>query len=180
MMNQQHIFWAAAAIAVVGLDIFVRLYRAPGRRDGFYRSLLETSEGVPQRGDVAGGADDASLGPALLEFFRQSFTSRHLANALAGAGGSMTGSELEKQVATEIAAKWNREMPINAIRRVIMILLGANLVEQRGDKLALTEAGWRLLEKIGPPAARPLGGSSFRLATSGGIQLTPGACLRDK
>jgi hypothetical protein len=39
-------------------------------------------------------------------------------------------------------------LSINAIRRVIMILMGANLVDQRGGKFAMTGVGWTLHSRL--------------------------------
>ena len=149
-MNQQHIYLVIVAIAVVALDIFVRLYFARTRRDSFYKSLLEMQAGLSARTSMskpAADQNDDSLSEALLTYFKQSFTSRQVMTALATSVDGMPGRELEKQIAEHVAEKWNRELSINAIRRVIMILTGANLVDLRDGKFALTKVGWNLFLK---------------------------------
>jgi len=149
-MNQQHIYLVILAIGVMALDIFVRIYLAPARRDGFYKSLLEMQAGLSARNPIsksAPGHADASLSDALLAYFQQSFTSRQVMAALATSVDGMAGRQLEQQIADHVAEKWNRELSINAIRRVIMILMGANLVDLRDGKFVLTNVGWNLFLK---------------------------------
>jgi hypothetical protein len=149
-MNQQDIYLVIIAIAVVGLDIFVRVYRAPNRLDGFYKSLLEMQAGLSARNPISNSAPahaDDSLWDALLAYFQQSFTSRQVMTALATSVEGVDGRQLEKQVAEHVAETWNRELSVNAIRRVIMILMGANLVDLHDGKFALTNVGWKLFLK---------------------------------
>jgi hypothetical protein len=167
-MNEQLNNLIIVTIAVVALDIFVRLYLARKRRDGFYKSLRELRAGLSARNPISkptpAPADD-SLSQALFAYFQQSFTSRQLITTLATSMEGMAGRQLEKQVAEHVAEKWNRELSIKAIRRVILILMGANLVDLRDGKFALTKVGWNLFLKTknahGPclseaPARSPL------------------------
>ncbi len=146
----QNIYIIIAAILVVGLDIVVRVFVYPGRRDRFYQALLEMQAGVasPRRNDIhARAAEDETLSQALLAYFQQSFTTRQVLAALATSVDGMRGKELEQQISKHVAEQWNRELSINAIRRVIMILIGANLIELRDGKFALTNVGWNLFRK---------------------------------
>jgi hypothetical protein len=153
-MNQQDVYLVIVAIAIVALDIFVRLYYAHDRRDAFYRSLLQMQSGLSSRTPISVTAPenaDDSLSHALLAYFKQSFTSRQVMTALATSVDGMPGRQLEKQIAETVAEKWNRELSINAIRRVIMILMGANLVNLHDGKFALTNVGWNLFLKTKRP-----------------------------
>lgn len=143
------IYLSLIAIAVIALDIIVRVFIYPGRRDRFYQALLEMQSGMPARRNVVRHelAVDEPLSEALLTYFQQSFTSRQVMTALALDPGGLPGKQLEQQIADHVAKKWNRHLSLNAIRRVLMILVGANLVEIRDGKFALTGIGWKLFQK---------------------------------
>lgn len=149
-----NIYIIIIAIAVVALDIVVRVYAARGRRDWFYKALLEMQQGIASRDRKSTprrvAADDL-LSDALLAFFRQSFTSRQIMAALADSIDGIEGKQLEEKIAAHVAGKWNRQLSINAIRRVIMILMGANLVDLQSGKFALTDLGWKLFLKTKSP-----------------------------
>jgi hypothetical protein len=149
-MNQQDIFLVIIAITVAALAVFVRIYRAPDRLDVFYKALLEMGAGLSAReraSTTAPPETDDSVSHALLEYFQQSFTSRQVMTALATSVDGIPGKQLEEQIADHVAEKWNRELSTNGIRRVIMILTGANLVESRNGKFVLTKLGWNLFLK---------------------------------
>ena len=143
-------FLIITAIAVVTLDVVVRVYAMPNRRDWFYAALLEMQQGRAALQSTVKSVrpiDDEPLARALLEYFRQSFTSRQVMAALATSRDGIEGNHLERKVADHVAQKWNRNLSINAIRRVIMILMGSNLVELREGKFALTGTGWNLFHQ---------------------------------
>lgn len=153
-MDLTHIFIAIVAIVVIGIDIAVRLRIAPSRRDAFYKALIEMNAGwrTERRGSRV-DEEELSLAKALLQVFQESFTSRHVIAALAKAPDGLEGKELERHVREAAVQKWNRPLSINAIRRVIMILMGANLVDLRDGKFAMTGIGWSLHEKLETGAA---------------------------
>jgi hypothetical protein len=151
-MDQKDIYLVVVAIVVVALDIIVRVKGvgvARDKREWFYKSLLEMQAGLSARNHISKvtSPHDDLLAHALLAYFQQSFTSRQVMAALATSVDGMEGRQLEKQIAARVAEKWNRELSINAIRRVIMILMGANLVDLRDGKFALTNVGWNLFLK---------------------------------
>src|SRR5688572_21621221 len=99
IMDQQNIYLVIVAIAIVALDIFVRLYHSRERRDGFYKSLLEMQAGLAARKPVPATTPsnvDDSLSRALLAYFQQSFTSRQVIGALATSVDGVPGRQLEK------------------------------------------------------------------------------------
>jgi hypothetical protein len=150
-MEMTHMYLAAIAIIVVGIDIAIRLRVAPRRRDAFYKALNEMGAGMKSEHRArTSSADDeqVSLGRALLQVFQESFTSRQVIAALARSPDGLDGKELEQQISEAAVAKWNRQLSINAIRRVIMILMGANLVDLRDGKFAMTETGWNLHTRL--------------------------------
>lgn len=150
----QNVYLIIIAIAVVGLDIALRIFVHPRRRDRFYQALVEMQTGVAareRRGKTASAFRDESLAEALLSYFHQSFTSRQVMAALAASNDGMDGKELEQQIAEHVSQRWNRDLPTNVIRRVIMILMGANLVSLRNDKFALTDVGWTVFRKTKNP-----------------------------
>ena len=147
---EQNIYLVIIAAGIVGLDIAVRLYLARDRRDGFYESLLQIRDGLSTRNNISEPdpvRTDDSLATALITYFQQSFASRQVMAALASSGDGVPGRHLEQQVAHYVAETWKRKLPLTAIRRVLMILMGANLVDQQNGKFALTNLGWNLFLK---------------------------------
>jgi hypothetical protein len=155
-MELTHMYLALVAIIVIGIDIVVRLRIAPNRKQEFYRALIEMGAGMnaerPRKPRVTADDEQISLSQALLQVFQQSFTSRQVIVALATAPGGLAGKELEESVTEAAVKKWNRELSLNAIRRVILILMGANLVDLRQGKFAMTETGWSLHSRLKPDA----------------------------
>lgn len=151
-MELTHMYLALVAIIVIGIDIVVRLRIAPNRKQAFYRALIEMGAGMnderPRKRRVAADDEQISLSQALLQVFQQSFTSRQVIAALATAPDGLAGKELEESVTEAAVKKWNRELSLNAVRRVIMILMGANLVDLRDGKFAMTETGWNLHSRL--------------------------------
>ena len=147
---EQNVYIVMIIAGIVGLDIAVRVFLAPNRRDSFYESLLQIRDGLlaPKNISAAGTAPtDASVADALVAYFQQSFTSRQVMAALATSTDGVAGRRLEQRVADHVAEKWKRKLPLTAIRRVIMILMGANLVDQQDGRFALTSLGWNLFLK---------------------------------
>jgi hypothetical protein len=146
----QNIYIIIVAIVVVSLDIVVRVFISPRRRDRFYQALLEMQAGVAaarSNNKRAQSSQDESLAQALLTYFQQSFTTRQVMAALATSADGVAGRELERQISERVAEQWNRQLSTNAIRRVIMILVGADLIEARNGKFALTNVGWNVFRK---------------------------------
>jgi hypothetical protein len=153
-MESTHMFIAIAAVIVIGIDIVVRLRIAPRRRDAFYKALIEMGAGMrTERRAWRVDEEQLSIARALLQVFQESFTSRQVIAALAKAPDGLEGKELEQHVREAAVQKWNRPLSINAIRRVIMILMGANLVDLRDGKFAMTGVGWSLHAKLETGAA---------------------------
>ncbi|HUS37056.1 MAG TPA: hypothetical protein VM680_17050 [Verrucomicrobiae bacterium] len=148
-MELTHIYIAIAAIIVIGIDIGVRLRVAPRGRDAFYKALIEMGAGMRSERRLSPIEDEQlSLSHALLQVFQESFTSRQVIAALAKSPDGLEGKELEQHVRESAVEQWNRPLSINAIRRVILILMGANLVDQRDGKFAMTGVGWALHSRL--------------------------------
>ena len=148
-MELTHIYVAMIAIIVIGIDIVIRLRVAPQGRDAFYKALIEMGAGMRSERRLSPMEDEQlSLSHALLRVFQESFTSRQVIAALAKSPDGLEGEELEQHVRESAVQQWNRPLSINAIRRVIMILMGANLVDQRDGKFAMTGVGWTLHSRL--------------------------------
>lgn len=138
-----------AIVAVAMLDIIVRLVITPHRRDKYLEGLLESmTEAEPadqvSRAPHASAALDDSLAESLLRHFEQSATSRHVLAALTTRTGGMHESEVLAAVNHELASLRKRELPAAVVRKVVMILMGADLAALRQGRLELTTAGKRL------------------------------------
>lgn len=138
-----------AIIAVAILDIIVRLVITPHRRDKYVENLLESmTESEPadpvSRAPHASAALDDSLAESLLRHFEQSATSRHVLAALTTRTSGMHESEVLAAVNRELANLRKQELPAAVVRKVMMILMGADLATLRQGRLELTTAGKRL------------------------------------
>lgn len=138
-----------AIVAVVAMDIIVRLVIAPHRRDKYLEDLFDSlTEAEPMdqmsRDPHASAALDDSLAESLLRHFEQSATSRHVLAALSSQSDGMRESELLAAVNRELAHSRKRELPAGVVRRVMMILMGADLTALREGRLELTTTGRRL------------------------------------
>lgn len=138
-----------AIVAIVTLDIIVRLVAAPHRRDKYLEGLLDSmTEAEPadqmSRAPHASAALDDSLAESLLRHFEQSATSRHVLAALTTRTGGMPEAEVLAAVNRELAHLRKRELPAAVVRKVVMILMGADLAAVRQGRLELTTPGKRL------------------------------------
>ncbi len=138
-----------AIVAVAMLDIIVRLVVAPRRRDKYLETLLDSmTEAEPAdqmlRAPHASAALDDSLAESLLRHFEQSATSRHVLAALTSRTSGMPESEVLAAVNRELANLRKQELPAAVVRKVVMILMGADLAALRRGRLELTTAGKRL------------------------------------
>ena len=147
---EQNIYLIIISAGIVGLSIAVRLFLARDRCGGFYESLLPIQEGLSSRNKASEPAPvpaDDTLASALIIYFQQSFTSRQVMAALASSPDGVPGRRLEQQIVDHVAETWKRKVPLTAVRRVIIILMGANLVGQQNGRFVLTNLGWNLFLK---------------------------------
>ena len=139
----------SAIIAVALLDIIVRLMVAPRRREKFLENLLdsmvepEPANQLPPAPHASAALDD-SLAESLLRHFEQSATSRHVLAALTSRAGGMPEAEVLAAVNGQLVRRRKRELPAAVVRRVVMILRGAELAALHQGRLELTIAGKRL------------------------------------
>jgi hypothetical protein len=148
-METTHIYILTIAIIVVAIDILVRVRVAPRGRDAFYKALIEMGAGMPSERRLSPmDEEQLSLARALLQVFQESFASRQVITALAKAPDGLNGKQLEDHVRDVAVQKYNRPLSINAIRRVVMILMGANIVDLRDGKFGMTGVGWTLHSRL--------------------------------
>lgn len=155
-----------ALVAVVAADILVRLVIAPHRRDRWTESLLDSM--IESKADAreqpilpaAASLDDA-LGESLVRHFEQSATSRQVLAALAFRAGGTHESEVLTVVNQQLARSRRRELPAAVVRKVMMILMGADLAALRQGRLELTVAGKRLHALLEVRAADGLPSAAF-------------------
>lgn len=139
-------------VAIVGVavaDIIVRLRIAPRRRDKFLEDLLESmtepepAEHISQINHTPTVVDD-SLVESLLRHFELSAISRHVLAALALRTEGMSEPEVVSAVNHQLARQRRRELPATVVRKIVMILMGANLTALRLGRLEITNAGRHL------------------------------------
>lgn len=155
-----------AIVAVVMLDIIVKLVVAPRRRDKYVESLLDSMTEVEPAGQTAraphaSAAVDDLLAESLLRHFEQSATSRHVLAALTAATGGLPESEVVTAVNRELAHLRKRELPAAVVRKVVMILMGADLAALRQGRFELTTAGKRLHALLQTRATETAPASAF-------------------
>lgn len=149
-MNEVGSILGIMAIVIVVLSsILIRFLIAPRHRNEFLEELLESmTEPEPadrmSRTPHASVALDDSLAENLLRHFEQSATSRHVLAALTSRTAGMPESEVVTAVNRELAHRRKRELPAAVVRKVVMILMGADLAALRQGRLELTTAGKRL------------------------------------
>lgn len=136
-------------VAVVVADIIIRLVIAPHRRDQWTLSLLDSLiESAPAarnaRSLPAAAGMDEVLGESLLLHFEQSATSRKVLAALASHAEGLHESEVQTAVNGLLTRERKRELPVAVVRKIVMILMGADLAALRRGRLELTVAGKRL------------------------------------
>lgn len=155
-----------ALVAVVTADILVRLVIAPHRRDRWTESLLDSmieSKANRQSKEVlpAAASLDEALGESLVRHFEQSATSRQVLAALAFREGGTHESDVLAAVNRQLARSRKRELPATAVRKVLMILMGADLAALRQGRLELTVAGKRLHSLLEVRSADTLPSAAF-------------------
>ena len=160
----------AAALGVAAADAIIRLRVAPARRDRLLKQLLSVVHGstaAPSRDDEQ--REVPSLADSLLKHFRQSFASRQVVHALAGVPGGMTEKELAERVNAFAVRSGKRSLPSNAVRKVIMILMGAGFVKLTNGRFRITDLGWELHAMLQTPRDQAAAERSFAGAA---LQLT--------
>ena len=139
-------------VAIVGVavaDIIVRLRIAPRRRDKFLADLMESmtepepAEHMSQVNRAPTVLDD-SLVESLLRHFELSSTSRHVLAALALRTEGMSEPEVVSAVNHQLARQRSRELPAAVVRKIVLILMGADLTTIRQGRLEITNAGRHL------------------------------------
>jgi len=148
-MSKVEIIFIIIVVVVVALDVIVRLVVVPRRRDMFVEALLDSmtepeSAGQAARFPQAAAALDDSLAESLLRHFEHSATSRRVLAAFTLESDGMRESEILSAVNRKLVHLRKRELPAAVVRRVLIILMRADLAELNGERLELTTAGKRL------------------------------------
>jgi hypothetical protein len=141
-MEIHQILLLTAVLGTVVADIAIRLRMGNGRRDDQVNALLtvlDPAEDEPAGETMNSYAD--SLTESLLRYFQQSFVSRQVVSALACSPRGMTEKQLEQRFAELASRAGKRTVPSNALRKVIMILMGADFVRISEGRFKITEYG---------------------------------------
>lgn len=109
-------------------------------------SSREKNDPVPRR--VSRSAPREELLEALLLFFEQINVARKILKALYEADRPLTDGQAFDATNNVITQDGGRRLDDHVIRKVLMILMGANLVVKRDDLLQLTPTGRFLREEI--------------------------------
>lgn len=150
IMSEVGIILGIVIILVVAVaDIIVRLRIAPHRRDKFLEDLLDSMT-EPEPAEKMGRTPQASMGlddslvESLLRHFEMSATSRHILTALALQTEGMNEPEVLSAVNHQLANQRRQELPAAVVRKIVMILMRADLTTIRQGKLEITNAGRHL------------------------------------
>ncbi len=145
-MNIAEIIVILVAAGLVATDIAVRLFIAPRNRDRWFGDLLDMMH-EPQPGFEAAPAlapklrPSESLGESLLRHFIQSTLSCRVVDILAANSSGMHEADIAATVNAQMIEKNRRPIPEAAVRKVVMILMGADFVSLRHGLLSLTDLG---------------------------------------
>lgn len=90
---------------------------------------------------------EVSLLENLLRYFELSATSRNVLAALASRSDGMSEAELLSAVNRQLEHQRRRALPATVVRKIVMILMRADLTTNRSGKLTITDEG-RLLHTI--------------------------------
>ena len=158
-MNEPIIILCVFAIVVVVADAVVRLVLAPRRRDRFLEGLMDSliAAGGATQDPKAGPADAIpieQLSDNLFRHFEQSATSRSVLEVLAIRNEGLNETGIVEAVNHGLAQKQNRELPQAVVRKIIMVLLRADMIALRQGSLRLTDAGRQLNALLQTRAAR--------------------------
>lgn len=83
---------------------------------------------------------------SLLRFFDQSIVSRETLKALVNIDEKLKLQEITANVNTWFTRKDMSKVPENVIRKIIMILMGSDLVNMKDDKFCASELGKNICE----------------------------------
>lgn len=148
-MNTTEILLVVIVLGILAIDIAVRLVIAPHKRDQYVEDLLNILHEPHPVPNVKPSHTSMllpfeNLGDALLKHFMQSSLSCQILEILATSNVSMSEADIAIAVNNGLIAKERRALPDAAIRKVIMILMGADFVRLRHGALSLTDLGKNL------------------------------------
>lgn len=146
-MNTAEIILVIAAVCILAADIAVRLVIAPHNRDHLVEDLLDILHEPETTSETAVARQlhpSQSLGESLLRHFTQSSLSCRIVDALAASDSGMHEADIAAAVNAELTEKHRRPLPEAAVRKVVMILMGAHFVSLRHGLLSLTDLGRQL------------------------------------
>jgi len=148
-MNIAEIVLVIAGVCILAADIAVRLVIAPHNKDRLVEDLLNIlHEPHPVSNAVPGLAPthlpSESLGEGLLRHFTQSWLSCRIVATLAASDAEMRESDIVAEINAVLIESGRRALPEVAVRKVLMILMGADFVTLRHGALSLTALGRHL------------------------------------
>ncbi len=152
-MNKTELFVCLLAVGLIACDLLVRLRTHRHRKDRFIESLFDTllqpallpqsstKSPVPKPANLP---TPESLAENLLRHFQQSAVSRLVLRILALQQGGAAEAGLLAEVNQHLVQTGKRALPPAVVRRVVMILMGADLVALNQGRLEITNAGRQL------------------------------------
>lgn len=149
LKNYDNLIGGIALILVVVAGTGLRLWIEPRRRPLFIARLWEYITRPPEsESDVPtvrpAAKVDEPLSECLVRHFESSATSRQLLAILAEHRGGMNQFALIAALNQERLRAQKQELPATAVRKIMFILMGANLAQSNQGKLQITETGWLL------------------------------------
>lgn len=143
-MNTAEIVLILVAVGMVAADLAVRLAIAPHKQDHLVADLLDILHEPEITSETALPREfspSQSLGESLLRHFTQSSLSCRIVDVLAASDTGMHEADITAAVNAELIEKRRRPLPEAAVRKVVMILMGADFVSLRHGLLFLTDLG---------------------------------------
>lgn len=149
-----------AAIGILTADIVVRLFIAPRKRERFVADLLNImyEPGVPAASAAMHVHPNHlwdALGEGLLRHFTQSWLSCRILEILAASKPGMCEMDILTEINLALVEKGRQPLPEVAVRKVLMILLGADFVTLHHGTLSLTGQGRNLHRVVAEGRRKP-------------------------
>ena len=143
-MSMVEIILVLIVMAIAAADIVVRLYVAPKRKDQLVEDLLDVlhePDDVPSLDAARARAISGNLMESLLRHFMQSTLSRQIVESLATRQAGLCEREVVDRLVERLEGEGAKALPLAAIRKVLTILMGSDLVVMSHGAIRLTAAG---------------------------------------
>ena len=148
-MHTTEIIIVITGFCILAASIAARSFIVPHNRNRSVEDVLDIlhkprSISHNARGSAPACLPSESLGEGLLRHFTQSWLSCRIVDILAASDNGMREADIVGEVNALVVESGKRPLPEVAVRKVLMILVGADFVIMRDGALSLTTLGRHL------------------------------------